>query len=97
MMSTFLAGSLTFTCSCSSSAAFAMCLNGMWKTFNDFLPVCMKRSVVCPQLDIAPESATMKGKVSWRMHVLVVFIISFSCSLYTLFCLEAYGFLTVIY
>ena len=88
MMSAVLARSLLLTCSCASAVAFAMCSNSMWKTFNDCLPVCIKGSVAHAQLDVTPESGTMQGKVSLRMSILVVFIVSFF-SLYIVFCLEA--------
>ena len=77
-MSTVFAASLTLTSSFASAVAFVLCMNGMWKTFNDCLPLCMKWYVVCPQLNVAPESAIMQGKILLKMPILVVFTISFS-------------------
>ena len=84
-MSTVLVGSLSLVCSCSSAVAFGVCPKGIWKTFIDGLTVVTKGSVGLPQLDVAPESTTMNGRVPLRMLILVALMISFSFFKFRLF------------
>ena len=79
MMSTALAGVLTWCCSCAVSVACATYPKGVWNFFVDGFPVLLNRLFDLPQLEVAPESPTMYGTNPLRVFSLV------SCSSWSFF------------
>ena len=54
----------------------ATCQNGVWELFVDGCLILMKGLLVLPQLEVAPESATMYGICLLRTFSLALFISS---------------------